>query len=108
MSKIDRNNLKINHSNFLESEYFDIISKLFQIKEISLIFDRNYSILSEQIKKDNLIFDDIFRDFDDRIKQENQQKVKETISDLKDKATNYMIREKENVREIKVIVEAGN
>ena len=103
----NRNNVRKVHENFLKNEFFDIIAEVFGNNELSIYFEGNYSILENQINADVDKFKDIFNNLDRRIIMKNYQKH-ESFDDLRDKGTNYMIRERQDVRQIKAIVEAGN
>ena len=105
-SKI-KDNIKNSHETFLKNEFLSIIKGLYSKKDIGHIFQGNYSILEEQIEEDLSEIEDVFLQFKNKQDHENDHKIV-SVDEQRKKGTNYMVRERENVREIKIIVEAGH
>lgn len=102
-----KENVKNSHENFLKNEFFNIIKTLYSKKDCSHIFKGNYSILEEQIRCDRKQIDELFFNFETKQENENTSKIV-GLNEQRKRGTNFMIRERENVREIKIIVEAGH
>lgn len=93
-------NLQKGHYNFLKEEYFSIIKHHYLPDKIPIIYSDNYNILTEQKKNDSQNINQIFDDFKKKIELKKQERLIKL-----EEGTNYMIKERENEREIKVRVE---
>lgn len=91
------------HQKFLKNELFNIIKSNCNDSALITVFDDNYDILKEQISNDLLKINDLFNKIFE--KREKIDKF-DPIEDSK-KKTNYVLKETENLREIKVSIEIG-
>lgn len=91
------------HDSFLRNEFFDIIKALYPKDAIVHVFNKNSSILENQIEIDKKALKNIFKKYSPK----NDEKVVNLMDSIRE-GTNYTIKETENIREIEVIVEAGN
>ena len=93
-----------NHNKFLRKEFFDIIKSKTDDSISSIVFEDNIDILQSQILKDKAKIDALFKDF--LQKNEKRKEVVECdATDDSKKRTNFVLKETENLREIKVSVE---
>ena len=91
------------HIQFLKDEFLDII-RLIDENSIYSIYEENYDILEDRINnsKDLLYsFLEPFRDQVYRKKTIQTMDIKEQIQ----KGSNYTMKERENIREVKVIIQ---
>lgn len=103
-----KENIIDNHINFLKNEFFSIITFFCSKKDSFRIFEANYDTLENQIIKDKLNLGALFIHLEQKFNTKKQEKQKYVdIAEQRKKGTNYMIRERENVREIKATVEVG-
>lgn len=94
-------NIQRTHEDFLKEEYLNIIKALYPPEAFIMAYNFNMKIVNDQINHDSKIIQHLFKDFLNNLDKKKAKKV-----DLQ-KGTNYMIRERENEREIKVRVEIG-
>lgn len=98
-----KKSMKDSHDSFLRNEFFDIIKALYPKDAIVHVFNKNSSILENQIEIDKEALKNIFKKYSPK----NDEKVVNLIDSIRE-GTNYTIKETENIREIEVVVEAGN
>ena len=102
-----KRSIKNSHVNYLKSEFFSIIKNIYEKNDRSHVFEISYSVLENQIDEDCSIIDHIFKNLGNK---NSDEKKNQKIIDLDEqitKRTNYMVRERENVREMKIIIDAG-
>ncbi|KAK8887857.1 hypothetical protein M9Y10_038916 [Tritrichomonas musculus] len=105
LSNEDKKNLLDNHIQFLKREYFAIIKKYYPMDFFVTIYSDNIKILEGQIENDISIFSNIKNKYEiENEKDKAEDNKKSKIDDEKRKGTNYVMRESESVREIKVSV----
>lgn len=98
--------IKDSHTNYLQTQYFDIIKEITNNCYIELFYEKNINILNEQISKDKEEIDLYFYSFLTNL----QKKEKVIESDYKNesmKGTNYVMREVQRMREIEVVIAEG-
>ena len=98
------NSMRKNHEFFLKNEYYDIV-KLTSIESMfDLVFEDNFDLVSLQIDNDREKLNNRFKYLIDtlqKMKTVNESSAQENAK----KNTNYMLKETENLREIKVAVQ---
>ncbi|KAK8839805.1 hypothetical protein M9Y10_031513 [Tritrichomonas musculus] len=99
--------IKKSYNNFLKNELFDILNFFYPKTELMKEIAAKQNELATLIKSGIVKIDKLFDDFDKYVSENSTQKIVSLDETMK-KATNYMIRETENVREIKVLVETGD
>ena len=82
----------------MEDDFFSII----QIK----CDKKNHYVLLDRIKIDTVKIYDFFNEIENDVNSKKERKVVD-ISRKKESGTNYIIRERENAREIKAFAEIG-
>lgn len=95
--------MKIAHQKFLEEEFYSIIKIISFGKELDMIYANNIEILDKQKINDNSIIDKIFKPFVEIIEIKNKSKEKDFKESI-ESGTNYVMKETEHLREIKVTV----
>ena len=95
--------MKIAHQKFLEEEFYNIIKIISFGKELDMIYADNIEILDKQKINDNSIIDKIFKPFVEIIEIKNKSKEKDFKESI-ESGTNYVMKETEHLREIKVTV----
>lgn len=105
----DQKDIEINHINFLKNEYLDIINNYYNGKDILHAFNYNINILENQINADKERIKQIFSEYKMKLDKKDRH-IERNLEDQILGGTNYVIREreKEKVRELKVIVQDGN
>lgn len=93
------------HIQFLKNELYDIT--IYYLPMNQLIFKRNNDFLDHQISEDTKQLKDYFNSFLEKIKMKNSIS-KKTFENDASMGVNYIIKETENIREIKVSVEIGD
>ena len=104
-----KDSIKKNHVNFLKKEYFDIINYFYKKNEFIPAFRNpsNRKILDDVINDDVIKLFNMFKEFKKQLnKEKNQNMVSVDVAFRR--ATNYSIRETENVREIKITLDSEN
>lgn len=100
--------IKTNHIRFLKNEFLSIIQEFYSESENKLnAYKINLSILESQIQNDRIIIKQMLNNYNLKISSLNERKTLDIMDQMK-KGTDDVIRETENVREIKVMVEAGH
>ena len=92
------------HKRFLEEEFFSIISEICSEMIYDIVYEDNFDILETQINEDKDIIIEIFEPYQQKIDTKNDLK-EEKLEDNLNKGTNYLMKETENIREIKVFVQ---
>lgn len=92
------------HKRFLEEEFFSIISEICSEMIYDIVYEDNFDILETQINEDKDIIIEIFEPYQQKIDTKNDLK-EEKLEDNLNKGTNYLMKETENIREIKVSVQ---
>lgn len=95
-----------NHLNFLKEEFYSILKTMCDKNIFIQLYQDNYYIIANQYDKDIKIINQMIGDIETRNAMSIRRKTVKLTYKLKS-ATNYTIRETENVREIKLMVEAG-
>ena len=94
------------HVTFLEEEFNRIIQSKYNDSIYDIIYEHNISILNDQINEDKEKLLIEFKSFFEYIKiKQNVVPQDFKVSGLK--KTNYILKEKEVNREIKISIEAG-
>lgn len=101
------NLIKENHFRFLTEEYFDIVHARFYEDDFDVFFENNQDIVDDLIKEDNQKINAIFKEFIEKIDAKMKEKEKDANEEIL-KGVNYVMKESENLREIKVTVEIGS
>ena len=102
LSYAQLNDILKSHIQFLRNEFLSINRSISGSK--SFIYNLDFKILDEQMEKDKKVFDGIFRNFKTNIEQQNSS-VKYNVQKDAKKGTNYLLKETERLREIKVEVQ---
>lgn len=97
--------MKNSHIRFLKKEFLDIIL-LINEKAVVYAFDYFNSIIENQIENDKIKIDLMFKDFFAMIEKKKKTTVKEMKDEIK-KSPQYILKERENLKEIKVTLEIG-
>lgn len=92
------------HISFLEEEFLNIIKILCGDKDCGFFYEENIEILNQQIESDKLRFQVLFSPYMKLIEIKENPK-EEDFLDAKNKGTSYILKEKENVTEVKVAIE---
>lgn len=92
------------HISFLEEEFLNIIKILCGDKDCGFFYEENIEILNQQIENDKLRFQELFSPYMKLIETKENPK-EEDFLDAKNKGTSYILKEKENVTEVKVAIE---
>lgn len=100
LSSSQLNDIKKSHFQFLRNEFYTIIKTIDDMKA----FKSGFQLVETQIKYDNKILEDLFKNFKKHIKLQNSSKKYDAQEDVK-KGTNYLLKETERLREIKVEVQ---
>lgn len=100
LSSSQLNDIKKSHFQFLRNEFYTIIKTIDDMKA----FKSGFQLVETQIKYDNKILEDLFKNFKKNIKLQNSSKKFDAQEDVK-KGTNYLLKETERLREIKVEVQ---
>ena len=82
----------------------DIIKTLVKEDLSGFLYEKNIDIFNQQIEKDKLIIEKLFSPVIKKIEKKDAPK-EESFKDVKQKGTSYIMKETENVREIKVTLE---
>lgn len=100
--------IRKNHVRFLKNEFLSI-NEIFCPSESDRlrVLEESRLILDKQILKDLQIIDKIFKEHEMKVSSMKSQN-NENLAQTMEKGTNYTIKETENVRELKVMIETGN
>lgn len=104
ISKAKRWHILNSHNHFLKTQYFDIVQHLTHANDFTFVYEKNISVFKKQFDLDKIEINKYFKELDlvnEKIKNEEKSivKIKEQL--------NYNIKEVENVKELRVLVDSG-
>ena len=97
--------MKNSHIRFLKKEFLDIIL-LMNEQAVTYAFDYFNYIIENQIKQDKARIDLMFKEFFMMIEKKKKTTLLEMKSEMK-KSSQYILKERENLKEIKIALEVG-
>ena len=96
--------VKRTHLSFLDEEFYNIIKRLADESYLGFLHENNIDIQNEQIEKDNKLIQEMLSLYIKKIDMKNKPKEKK-FEDVKQEGTSYIMKETENIREIKITLE---
>lgn len=103
-TKAQLERIRRTHLNFLETEFVSILKIIGNPNITGYLYEANKNIRIEQTEIDENRLKGIFEPFEKRLIQKYSKK-EQTFDQVKRKGTSYIMKETENIREVKVTLE---